>query len=655
MKKGRHIINLVNEQTENTYSFFSLDIPDVTLACSDGRLTVDLPTLGLLFPQLAQLLPVFLQAPLAILLPQHSMEELVARLQEVTGGAVGLERVKKEGLGEVKIETSCQSERTENRNLNKEYQDDFVAGGNTFPQVEHSLMNSLPLTEGSFSVVMEEQQIEVQKQEENMKRKRPIDKIGHKKLCTTQEDDLVKSEFMGTGLVTDSDLQPLIGSDVKANAIATAVRVLTQEQEELVIGMVKEGVTDQQAARFLIDLTGMNFTAEDIRNMMNTYIKEGETFESSVTTNIYVKPRIVQENASIIEAQSLDEKESKILQHPNFNQEEKELKLTKQEEEIMKEIKDEVDDTTSLMKKFESSNPKNPIETLIEKYNRVMLLVSEKENKPFVPLESTAREEIPELLTRFFKLVRTKKGEVYNGSTYSTFLSLFSQYLYNTFSPPIYMRDSSFDTVRHMVKMLKNQSRQVSGKAPGDQAFLPVTAGQMQQAWQSGSLGREDPDSLAAATYLVVTEGLGCRAQLEVRRITNGALVWGRLNPSTKVHETVRLDEGWLARNRSTTGGRQGALKKAQIKADNASPQTCMVRTLMAFQARKTAAQCAPEQPFFWGIFNPARLSPGTHEKWFTSKPMGVHYIAKLFTGALTRAGVDCAEKKLKGVALQYI
>ena len=168
MPKGRHIINLVNEQTENIYSFSSLDIPDVTLACSDGRLTLDLPTLGLLFPQLAQLLPVFLQAPLAILLPQHSLGELVARLQEVIGGAVGLERVKNEGLEQVKIETSRQSERT---NINKEYQDDFVTGVNTFLQVENSSMHSLRFNEGSLAVGMEEQQIEVQTQEKKYEEK----------------------------------------------------------------------------------------------------------------------------------------------------------------------------------------------------------------------------------------------------------------------------------------------------------------------------------------------------------------------------------------------------------------------------------------------------------------------------------------------------
>ena len=81
---------------------------------------------------------------------------------------MGLERVKNEGLEQVKIETSRQSERT---NINKEYQDDFVTGVNTFLQVENSSMHSLRFNEGSLAVGMEEQQIEVQTQEKKYEEK----------------------------------------------------------------------------------------------------------------------------------------------------------------------------------------------------------------------------------------------------------------------------------------------------------------------------------------------------------------------------------------------------------------------------------------------------------------------------------------------------
>ena len=87
-------MSLVNQGSDKSYSFSSSDFPDVTLACSDGALLLDLPTLGLLFPSLAAILPPILQAPLALSLPDHTVGELVAKLQEVTGGThISLERI----------------------------------------------------------------------------------------------------------------------------------------------------------------------------------------------------------------------------------------------------------------------------------------------------------------------------------------------------------------------------------------------------------------------------------------------------------------------------------------------------------------------------------------------------------------------------------
>ena len=365
MVKGRHIIHLVNEEKEHAYSFSSLAIPDVTLACSDGRLTVDLPTLGLLFPQLAELVPLILQAPLAVLLPQHSLGELVTRLQEVTQGAVVLEMVEEEVKKELVLD-----DRTINMDLQKDYQDDVVVQGDKFIQLKHTLMNIPRETEVASSVVSEEDQIEFDKHEVSLKRKRTFDKIRHKKLLKSQGENLLKSELMDTEIMTDSDVPLLLDSDDQGNN-ATSVRVLpweqeelgtgtlkegdndplarvvtreqkelgmglvkeivtenqtevltmeqegftklTKEQERLVVGMVKEGVADQEATRFLNDLTGLRFIAQDVRNMMDSYIEEGETFEYNLTKNIDMKPNSVDENASSLDTLSSDEKESKPL------------------------------------------------------------------------------------------------------------------------------------------------------------------------------------------------------------------------------------------------------------------------------------------------------------------------------------------------------
>ena len=87
-------MSLVNQASAKSYSFYSSDFPDVTLACSDGVLVLDLPTLGLLFPSLGSILPPLLQAPMALSLPDHNVGELLAKVQEVTGGTgISIERI----------------------------------------------------------------------------------------------------------------------------------------------------------------------------------------------------------------------------------------------------------------------------------------------------------------------------------------------------------------------------------------------------------------------------------------------------------------------------------------------------------------------------------------------------------------------------------
>ena len=308
--------------------------------------------------------------------------------------------------------------------------------------------------------------------------------------------------------------------------------------------------------------------------------------------------------------------------------------------ELTKEIQYDDDDVEDYLKNSENTNTRRQTENTISKYNKVMSFIFKKEGKDFVPLENTDIEEIPKRLSRFFKLVRTKKGEVFNASTYTSFLCCFTRYLADVFDPPIDVKnDARFKILRTMVKRMKAQAQAVKGKKPGDNASKVVAPRHLRLAWVSGSLGREDPDSLTAATYVVATVGFGCRSVEEVRRISNGALIWGKKDPKTSVFETVRLDEHWVSKNRA---GDHARILEAQITADHKNPETCMVRTLMAFQARKTDFQCAPDNPLFWSLNQAARQKPETHQKWFKKQPMGKHTIRKLFTDALTRAGVNC-------------
>lgn len=156
--------------------------------------------------------------------------------------------------------------------------------------------------------------------------------------------------------------------------------------------------------------------------------------------------------------------------------------------------------------------------------------------------------------------------------------------------------------------------------------------------WASGTIGRDAPEALTAASYFVATTGLGCRALNEVLKITNGALVWGPVNPKTGVHRWVRLDEQWVCKNRVGDRARQTA---AQVTADDENPETCMVRTLMALRERKTDAQNAPKARLLWNISPHAKANPNKFSKWYKHQPLGKNQLSKVFTDALVSAGID--------------
>ena len=89
--------------------------------------------------------------------------------------------------------------------------------------------------------------------------------------------------------------------------------------------------------------------------------------------------------------------------------------LTKEEEAMLKEVNyDDDGDIEAFLKDTENPNTRRQTEACIGKYNRLMSLVYKKEGKEFVPLENTPTNEIPGRLARFFRIVRTGKGEVFN-------------------------------------------------------------------------------------------------------------------------------------------------------------------------------------------------------------------------------------------------
>ena len=322
-----------------------------------------------------------------------------------------------------------------------------------------------------------------------------------------------------------------------------------------------------------------------------------------------------------------------------------ELELVWSKEDLTEINEEELDDDiATFLKNTENKNTKASTEAIVTKYNRVMSLVAKKTKKDFVPLDATPREEIPLLLARFFRLVRTKKNEIYNASSYNTFLSCFGRYLADAFKPPIDMKnDISFKIVRKTVTIMKKKAQATKGKKPGVKAARAIAPRHIQQAWACGAIGRDNPDALNAAGYLAFTTGLGCRAVEEVTKVPNRAVIFGPNDDKHGLPEWIELDEEWVCKNRQGNDPRK---LEARITPDHENPGTCMVRTIMEIQRRKQEKQKVPEKRFWWNVYDPARADPEKYEKWFKNCVMGKHTIAKLLFNALQKSGVDCKAEK---------
>ena len=69
-----------------------------------------------------------------------------------------------------------------------------------------------------------------------------------------------------------------------------------------------------------------------------------------------------------------------------------ECKLTKTEEQVLKELNYDEEDVEDFLKDTENSNTRGQTDFLITKYHRVMSAVAKKEGKDFLPLENTPRQ-----------------------------------------------------------------------------------------------------------------------------------------------------------------------------------------------------------------------------------------------------------------------
>ena len=95
-------------------------------------------------------------------------------------------------------------------------------------------------------------------------------------------------------------------------------------------------------------------------------------------------------------------------------------------------------------------------------------------------------------------------------------------------------------------------------------------------------------------------------------------------------------------------GGRNGVRDmQPTAYADHDNPDTCPVRTFLAFQGMKTEKQREPSQRFFLTVKQSAQLKPEEHEFWYTNLPMGEKEIPKLIPNSFKEVGVDPRKNKI--------
>ena len=315
-----------------------------------------------------------------------------------------------------------------------------------------------------------------------------------------------------------------------------------------------------------------------------------------------------------------------------------EEQLSKEEEQLINGMNLE-EDIDQFLIDTANKNTTKLTDSVMHNYNTLMAAVAKVKKREFKTLHETHPDDLPDLLTEFFKLVRNKRDkQVLNASTYTTYLTCISRILKEDFEPAIDLaKDLRFHKVRKMVKRMKASAQATKGKKPGANAARAVDPAYLRKARQMGFIGRENPHALLAATYLVATTGLGCRAGKELLSMTNEAFIVGPVDREG-VPEFVELDESWVSKNRS---GNDPKILESRIVPDHEKPSICPVRTFLEYQRRKTAAQNGPKERFWWNVKPTAVENPESEEKWFKNCAMGIHTITKLLTNALQKAGVD--------------
>ena len=258
-------------------------------------------------------------------------------------------------------------------------------------------------------------------------------------------------------------------------------------------------------------------------------------------------------------------------------------------------------------------------------------------------------EELPNALARFFMSAAKENGQTFSSSSLNTFYRALARYLRERETNPIDITtDVNFKKVSAVVKSRQTDAAK-QGFGPGKNKSECLTSEDLEKLNDSGKFDRSTPQGLVTLAHYILMTGFGCRCRKECRAVCNEDLVLGPLCEKSGLPIHITLSER-ITKTRK--GGKNDQRDvDGRIYLDLESPESCMVRSIMVYQSRKTPVQRANQFAFLLTKKQSAVKNPDGEQFWYTNHPMGENTIGKLLKTVCEEAGIDTVNRKITGTS----
>ena len=295
---------------------------------------------------------------------------------------------------------------------------------------------------------------------------------------------------------------------------------------------------------------------------------------------------------------------------------------------------------------LEENQPKNSKRGVMTAINSLKAVMSELHPDEKRDLLDIPNEELVTYLEEFFRCVVKPDGSVYNALSLGTYYNSIARFFLDKKSLDV-RKDAMFSRVTKVLARRQEESAK-QGEIPGKNASKAIPQNVLAEVIAKGKIGFDDPRSLTANVIKSFQEGFGIRNREEMYSIQNGDIEIGPLK-ANGVPEYIELSERITKTRRGRTG--QAREYKPRIDSNDEKPANCMVRPFLMLQAKKSSAQCAPDQPLFWTCLNAKDYS--TRSVWFANSRMGVSTVGNMVAAQVKAAGFDTKKLKISGSSVR--